>query len=337
MGDEMADDDFDEAVRRMLEQAEHADAPAEPSAEERARAARQADLARRLEEQAEFERQLAHRDRKHERTASRGSRRARWIAPLIVLAMIGAAIWFTTDRGQDAIAGGPEIARPSNWPPVAEDVSTTPLGAPPPAPQATGPYEFIATHDDDSPVTWDPCRPIHYVVNPAGQPEGGQELIEAAIAKASAATGLQFVADGTTDETWEKQRDPYLPDRYGERWAPVLISWSTEQETPPLGGYVAGLGGPASVGLSEDDVTNVSGDIVLDATDISAVLEGPGGAAAAQGIIQHEVGHLVGLDHVADPAQLMNTEGSPTSATDWGAGDLRGLHELGSGTCRPDI
>ena len=320
-----------------MEQAERTDAPYEPSAAERARAARQADLVRRLAEQEEHDRRLAARDEQLERTTTRRSRRARWLAPLVVLALIGAAIWFTTDRGQDAIAGSPAVNRPSNWPPVAEEVSATPLGTPPPLPQATGPYEFIATHPDDSPVTWDPCRPIHYVVNPAGQPEGGQELIDAAIANASAATGLQFVADGTTDETWERQRDAYLPDRYGERWAPVLIVWSTEQETAALGGYVAGIGGPASVGLSDDDLTNVSGGIVLDAADLSAAIEQTGSTAAAQGVVQHEVGHLLGLDHVADPAQLMNTEGSPTSTTDWGPGDLHGLHALGTGECRPDI
>ena len=342
MGDGISDDDFDEAVRRILEQAEAQNAPYEPSAAERARAARQADLVRRLAEQEEHERRLAERDRQQERKATRAPRRARWLAPLIVIAVIGAAIYLTTNHsstngGGETVVDSPDPTRPSNWPPAAKGVSTKPLGTPPPVPAETGPFEFVATHEDGSPVTWDPCRPIHYVVNPAGAPPGGQAFIDEAVARASKATGLQFQYDGTTDEAWDKQRKNYQPDRYGEQWAPVLFSWSTEQQVPPLGGYVAGLGGPSGVGLEEDATSYVSGTVVLDAADLGQLLGAPNGAASVQAVVQHEVGHLVGLDHVADETQIMNTEGSPTSATDWGAGDLHGLHALGSGECHPEI
>lgn len=53
--------------------------------------------------------------------------------------------------------------------------------------------------------------------------------------------------------------------------------------------------------------------------------------------MQHELGHLVGLDHVADPTQLMYSEGGPSQASDWGNGDLAGLNQLGSGGCFPDL
>jgi hypothetical protein len=117
----------------------------------------------------------------------------------------------------------------------------------------------------------------------------------------------------------------------------VLFSWSDERATPPLGGYVAGLGGPTGVGLDDEETAYVSGSVVLDAADLAELLAQPGGQPSVQAVVQHEVGHLVGLDHVADEAQIMNTEGSPTSATDWGAGDLHGLHALGSGDCHPEI
>ena len=59
----------------------------------------------------------------------------------------------------------------------------------------------------------------------------------------SAASGLQFVYDGTTAEAPSKTRETYQPDRYGKQWAPVLIAWSTPEESPDLAGKVAGTGG----------------------------------------------------------------------------------------------
>jgi hypothetical protein len=47
-------------------------------------------------------------------------------------------------------------------------------------------------------------------------------------------------------------------------------------------------------------------------------------------VLQHELGHAVGLGHILDPFQLM----SPLPVvTDWGRGDLAGLEELGEGPC----
>ena len=336
VGDGIDDDDFDEAVRRLLEPDEAQNAPYEPSAAERARAARQADLVRRLAEQEEHERRLAERDRQQERKASRAPRRARWLAPLIVIALIGAAIYLTTNRSGEALAGDPGAGRPSNWPPAADDVSDTPLGTPPPVPAEKGPFVFASTQDGSAePITWDPCRPIRYVVNPSGAPPGGQELIEDAVARTSAATGLEFEYEGTTDETWSDGRTPYQPDRYGERWAPVLITWTTPAAVPELAGLVAGQGGPTAVGLAEDELVHVTGGVVLDADQLNTVLGTPDGAVHVRSVIQHELGHVVGLDHVDDPTQLMHPEAS--TVTDWGAGDLHGLHALGSGECHPEI
>jgi predicted Zn-dependent protease len=50
----------------------------------------------------------------------------------------------------------------------------------------------------------------------------------------------------------------------------------------------------------------------------------------------HELGHLVGLDHVDDPGQLMYPV-TALAVTDYAAGDLRGLHRLSTGPCAPDL
>ena len=66
----------------------------------------------------------------------------------------------------------------------------------------------MRTRADGSPVTFDPCRPVHVVVRPDHEPPGGRALLLEALADLSAATGLQFVDDGTTDEAPTEDRAP---------------------------------------------------------------------------------------------------------------------------------
>jgi hypothetical protein len=147
------------------------------------------------------------------------------------------------------------------------------------------------------------------------------------------------VSEGTTPETWSKDREPYQPELYDERWAPVLITWSDQSQVPDLAGYIAGVAGSTP----RPDPTEpagtlayVTGQVVLDAADLGPALSQSGGADAARAVIQHELGHLVGLDHVADETQLMYSEGN-TQVGDWGTGDLAGLHALGTGECLPEL
>ena len=56
------------------------------------------------------------------------------------------------------------------------------------------------------------------VVRPDNAPPGADQLVEQAVAKVSAASGLRFVYDGFTSETPTEERESYQPDRYGKRW-----------------------------------------------------------------------------------------------------------------------
>jgi hypothetical protein len=170
-----------------------------------------------------------------------------------------------------------------------------------------------------------------------GAPAYGQETLEWAFGRLSRATGLQFVYEGTTDEAPSPTRQAYQPQRYGYRWAPLLVAWSWPPEMPELEGPAAGLAGPLSVPSSAaGGRVAVSGQAVLDAPQINAIAADPAATAILRAVVLHELAHVVGLDHVDDPTQLMYPSTSPY-VTDLQAGDLTGLDRLGRGRCAPDL
>ena len=77
----------------------------------------------------------------------------------------------------------------------------------------------------------------------------------------------------------------------------------------------------------------VSGQIALD-VDVLTDLVARGHADQAQAIMMHELGHVVGLDHVQDTTQLMYPRNLGLTA--FGPGDLEGLAVLGNGVCHTD-
>jgi hypothetical protein len=87
-------------------------------------------------------------------------------------------------------------------------------------------YAFLEARDRGClPVRFNPCEPIHYVINAALAPPGALDDLLEAIRRLEAATGLAFVNDGPTDEAADENRRRLQPERYGNRWAPVLMVW----------------------------------------------------------------------------------------------------------------
>ena len=111
----------------------------------------------------------------------------------------------------------------------------------------------------------------------------------------------------------------------------MLVAWADEEEVPALSGDVAGLAGSVVV-ESLGRARYVTGTVTLDAEAFQRITGELGGDAAAQAIIDHEFGHLVGLDHVDDAGELMYADN--IGRRDWGPGDLAGLSRLGRGTLR---
>ncbi|TLM72752.1 matrixin family metalloprotease [Pseudarthrobacter sp. NamB4] len=238
------------------------------------------------------------------------------------------------DPGREAGQAPPSEARTETPPPGFEEAEAPLTAAVPPA-MGSDSYRFLAVNADGKPVGYSPCRPLHYVVNDRLAPAGAQQLVTEAISTISAATGIQFVHDGATDEQPSPQRPPYQPDAYGERWAPLLIAWTTPETAPQLKGKVIGTGGSTHFSYDGGPKTFVTGGLDLDAPQIADELLNPDGHLYARAVILHELSHVMGLDHVDDPAQLMYPEiGTPEGLS---PGDLNGLYELGKAPCRKDL
>lgn len=210
-----------------------------------------------------------------------------------------------------------------------------PLGRPQTPAVSSSSYKFLATNADGTPVGYSPCRPLHYVVNAGLAPAGAERLVDDAIQTISLATGVRFINDGATTEAPSQSRPPFQEAAYGDRWAPLLIAWTTPEQAPQLKGPVIGTGGSTHFSFDDGPKSFVTGSLELDAPQIAEDLVRADGAAYATAVILHELGHVMGLEHVDDPVQLMYPEiGSPDGLA---AGDLNGLHELGRAQCRKDL
>jgi hypothetical protein len=270
------------------------------------------------------------------------------VVPLVLLLSLGAAVlvgpssWPWSPVAPVGTSAAPSVtpstlSTPPERPTAGREAARRPLGRPLPAPPEGGTHAFIAFQADGvTPVAYDPCRPVHYVVRPDNAPAGGEEAVHAGFARLAEVTGLRFVHDGGSDEATTLDRPIFQPERYGDRWAPVLVAWETEEQNPALAGHTVGQAGSVAVSLGERPRVFVTGTVSLDAGRMPEIIALRDGAATARAIILHELGHLVGLGHVDDGQQLMYPE-ARREVPDFAPGDLTGLTVLGSGPCVPGL
>lgn len=268
--------------------------------------------------------QPTSRWREHPAVAVAGGhqhRRAMAAVLVLVLGLGGIMVWSTNDTSLDrspSFAARPDDTQDDRLEPavaVSSDSSD---------------YAFLRTQrGSDEPVTYDPCTPIHVIVDPRTIVDGGMRLLDEAIEEVREATGLTFVVDGLSDVSLPLPESVTVDD--GQRWRPVSVHWSDPEESKDLAGDVAGRGGSAAI-VRDGHSWFVTGSVVLDGPQLSRLLADDGGQADVRAVIMHELGHLVGLDHVDEADQLMQATGDG-SVRSWGDGDLAGLALLGDGRC----
>ena len=158
-------------------------------------------------------------------------------------------------------------------------------------------------------------------LNPLHAPASAVADLTTALQRVSARTGVSFVYEGATADR------PFSGAAHvnGED---LLLGFGTPAEYPTkLAGNVIGLGGP-SVSYSITGGVESPYEIVSGQALFSTAANMPAGFATGLSfgtLAMHELGHVMGLDHAANPLEVMAPSLSASSPKDYAAGDQAGL------------
>lgn len=203
----------------------------------------------------------------------------------------------------------------ANW---AATIGTTDTAAPAATAMAQGRgWNLWDVGEDATPVRWDPCTTVTWMVRPS-DPAWLSPVVQQVLEPVEAATGLRFRQVAATSDRIGADRNLTTDDA---TWAPVVVTFTTPAETSWLTDADRAVTIPVVV--TDQFVT---GQVLLHADKpLSADLASRDGSWG--GALLHEFGHLVGLDHVDDPAQVMHPTAQPGPVA-FGAGDHDGLAAL---------
>ncbi|MET1011846.1 MAG: matrixin family metalloprotease, partial [Actinomycetota bacterium] len=219
------------------------------------------------------------------------------VAVILGVLAVGAVLRGPSPVGADA--GGP-TAVPS------ATTSPSPSASPTVRAKVDGAFKFLE-RVGGAPVRWNPCETISYAVNADGATSSIKPDLHEALARVTRATQIEFVSAGTTEETFLRayQRMHY---RGVIRNAELIIIWVDHGDYQAI---LRRLHDPrpsiafakTMAGLYADQDQYFGGIIVMDAEATSQ--RGFGHSYAHGSVLLHELGHIMGLDHVKDPDQLM--------------------------------
>jgi hypothetical protein len=219
----------------------------------------------------------------------------------------------------------------------APSSSAAPTAPPSPTPASTarpkvdGSFKFLE-RVGGGPVRWDPCETITYAVNTRGATSSVRLDLKEALSRVTRATGIQFRSVGTTKESFIRA---YSRMRYRGviRKAALILIWVDHDDYQAI---LRLLRDPrpsiafakTMAGLYANQDQYFGGIVVMDADATAS--RGFGHRYAHGSVLLHELGHIMGLDHVKDPEQLMYSgHHTQVRLRGFGPGDLDGLRRLG--------
>ena len=203
-----------------------------------------------------------------------------------------------------------------------------------PVPEGAG-FALWGRDRHGDPLRWDACAPVRFVLSTVDAPPHAEDDVRTALAMLADATGLDLVLENTTDERPDARRP--LVERSGDgwRWRPVLIAWARPGATGlPLTTLDRGVAVPVAV-RDGDRESLVTGQVVMNAARTDLVAGFGDRSDAVGATLLHELGHVLGLDHVDDVTQIMSSDPG-SGPVRFGDGDLAGLRAIGAEAgCRP--
>jgi hypothetical protein len=166
-------------------------------------------------------------------------------------------------------------------------------------------FAFEQRAPSGRPISWPSCATIGYHLDLHHAPANTAGVLSGAFTTLHEVTGLRFVADAA---------------------GPVALAWMGPSEMFGRTGVNA---------VTRDHVNQgyqIDGASIRFNTALATIFATH--PAFARNLVLHELGHVLGLASVKDPTQVMNEWLAPnTTVSEYGRGDLNGLHKLYSKAC----